>query len=159
MANGHGGYRRPANPAAVSGPGKLSRRTDGKQPQMPVTGQPYGQNQELQGIQNAAPLAQAAGPAPGAGPAGPAGPGQDPLAALVGLSAPSQQPDVPVTDGAALGPGVGPSAMGITSGAGATRADAQSIQPALQAMIAAADSDDASPEFRRYVRQVIASLQ
>lgn len=29
MANGHGGYRQPTNPSPVSGPGALSRRTDG----------------------------------------------------------------------------------------------------------------------------------
>lgn len=29
MANGHGGKRKPAKPAAVSGPGKYSQRTDG----------------------------------------------------------------------------------------------------------------------------------
>jgi hypothetical protein len=34
MANGHGGPRTPANPAPVSGPGALSKRTDGAQPKM-----------------------------------------------------------------------------------------------------------------------------
>ena len=29
MANGRGGYRQPSNPAPVSGPGALSKRTDG----------------------------------------------------------------------------------------------------------------------------------
>ena len=29
MPNGHGGYRKPEHPAPASGPGRLSKRTDG----------------------------------------------------------------------------------------------------------------------------------
>ena len=38
-----GGYRKPQNPAAVSGPGALSKRTDGKQPVVRVPDVPYGE--------------------------------------------------------------------------------------------------------------------
>lgn len=61
-----GGKRTPAKPAAVSGPGALSRRTDGGagQPIRLATGQPYGQRADLETQQQAAPLAAGGGPAP-----------------------------------------------------------------------------------------------
>jgi hypothetical protein len=42
---GDGGYQAPRNPAPVSGPGKLSKRTDGGPAQalMTPTGLPYGE--------------------------------------------------------------------------------------------------------------------
>jgi len=89
-----GGYRRPNNPAPVSGPGKASRRTDGfgmpnnEQAPMDVTGLPYGENQEVNDVAASAPLA-AAPPAPKATP----------------LTAPTQRPDEPITSGIPMGPG------------------------------------------------------
>ena len=88
----HGGYRAPANPAPVSGPGALSARTDGV-PAGQVTGLPYGQNSALNAQAASGPMAQA------------------PAANVVPLDAPSQYPDQPVTSGAPLGPGPGPSVM------------------------------------------------
>src|SRR5690348_5532140 len=110
-----GGARQPGAPAPVSGPGALSRRTDGGpgQPIRPVTGLPYGQAQQLQSIQQAAPMSSSPGgnqaqPALAAQAAQPpAGPPRVPF------GAPTQQPNVPVTAGAALGPGPGPEALGI----------------------------------------------
>lgn len=87
----HGGYRAPANPAPVSGPGALSARTDGV-PAGQVTGLPYGEN---------GPLNQMAGSAPMA----------PPRPQVVPLDAPSQNPMEPVTSGVPIGPGPGPSAM------------------------------------------------
>lgn len=113
MANGHGGQRTPDSPAPVSGPGSLSRRTDGgpgaKQPMRVPTGGAYGDATAMTQTQQGAPMAASAGgdaPAPGllAGMALPTGPG---------LAAPSQQPGTPVTDGAASGPGAGPEALGV----------------------------------------------
>lgn len=89
-----GGYRRPSDPAPVSGPGKLSRRTDGfgmpnnTQPPQDVTGLPYGENQEVNEIAGEAPLAAA-----------PAAPRATPL------GAPSDRPEEPVTSGVPIGPG------------------------------------------------------
>lgn len=65
-----GGRRTPATPAPVSGPGALSRRTDGG-PGQPVRSFPaefYGQRQALEGLQQAAPLAQESAPTPAGGP-------------------------------------------------------------------------------------------
>lgn len=62
---------KPKNPAPVSGPGALSRRTDGgpgsqSQPIRVPTGGDYGQAQALENQQKAAPLASAPVSSPGA---------------------------------------------------------------------------------------------
>ncbi|MEV7814250.1 hypothetical protein AB0P05_26520 [Streptomyces flaveolus] len=104
-----GGYRQPGNPAPVSGPGALSKRTDGgpAQPVRVPSGGQYGDRQQLEQLQQAAPVA--------ASPGGDVGAPQtvDPTAGLVGFDQPTQQPDVPVTAGAALGDGPGPEALGL----------------------------------------------
>jgi len=95
MANGHGGYRRPSKPAVVSGPGRLSKRTDGGPSQggVPLPNAKYGENANFQSIERGAPMAADAGvPAP------------------VPLTAPTARPHEPVTAGAVLGPGPGPGA-------------------------------------------------
>jgi hypothetical protein len=103
-----GGYRKPENPAPVSGPGKMSRRTDGgptdmKQNQVEVTGMGYGENKELNEVQSMAPLAAAS-----ATPTAPAAPIQMPSAELpTPLSAPTQRPQEPVTTGLPFGAGAG----------------------------------------------------
>ena len=58
MANGHGGDRVPANPAPVSGPGAMSRRTDGQGARYMSGGQ-YGEGQELMDLQTSAPMSKA----------------------------------------------------------------------------------------------------
>lgn len=114
MANGHGGPRTPSSPAPVSGPGALSKRTDGgpSQPIRVPTGGQYGDATQLRQQQQAAPLA--------ASPGGDAAPPPGLLAGLtlpqgVGFGEPTQQPDTPVTAGAASGPGPGPEALGLPS--------------------------------------------
>jgi hypothetical protein len=101
MTDGRGGYRRPSSPAAVSGPGRLSQRTDGgpaHQQARYIAGLEYGAGQETMDLQQAAPLS-AALPAPAPPP-----PGAD----AVPFGAPTQRPDEPVTAGAPFGPGPGP---------------------------------------------------
>jgi len=66
---GKGGYQAPANPAPVSGPGSLSRRTDGgpgsKQAQRYIAGMPnYGDGQDMMQIQGGAPMAATPSPTP-----------------------------------------------------------------------------------------------
>src|SRR5688500_1867609 len=110
MANGHGGYRQPSSPAPVSGPGALSRRTDGG----PIRDLPhaeYGGNKEFRELQQAAPVsASAAGAA-----------GQvtfDPSMLPTGFGADSEMPDEPVTAGADAGAGPGSSVLGLTAEGG-----------------------------------------
>ncbi len=108
MAEGHGGYRRPNNPNAVSGPGKYSRRTDGgpgetvMQAARYLQGDEYGESKELNELQGGAPRSAA-----------PDGPPASTRAAMpepdvIPMDAPSARPDEPITAGAPFGPGPGP---------------------------------------------------
>jgi hypothetical protein len=106
MAEGRGGYRRPRQPAPVSGPGQLSRRTDGgpQQTTQPMTGMGYGENAEFNAVQGAAPLA--ATPTVSntrARSTSPTGQG----VAAVPLFSPTGFPEEPITAGSSVGPGPG----------------------------------------------------
>lgn len=102
---GVGGYQAPRNPAPASGPGRLSRRTDGGPAQkiMHPTGLPYGATGQLDAQQHAAPLSQSPSV-----PTMPVGGGQAAGPDLVGLGDPSMRPDEPVTAGSPMGAGPGP---------------------------------------------------
>ena len=107
MANGHGGDRVPANPAPVSGPGAMSRRTDGQGARYMSGGQ-YGEGQELMELQTSAPMSKA--PAqPRMRQSRPAGQIVEEGARPTPLFAPTERPDEPITAGAPFGPGPGPS--------------------------------------------------
>lgn len=100
MANGHGGYRKPARPAPVSGPGKLSRRTDGGPQAMRVApGGKYGERKQMTEMQSSAPM-KGGTPSPA-------------LPPVTGLFEPTQRPNEPVTAGSPLGPGSGPEALNL----------------------------------------------
>jgi hypothetical protein len=107
MAEGHGGMRRPASPAPVSGPGSLSQRTDGQGARY-IAGGEYGEGQEMMDLQTSAPMAKSPEVRPrrraAAPPAVEMGPAPTPL------FAPTQRPDEPITAGAPFGPGPGPTA-------------------------------------------------
>lgn len=101
-----GGYRKPANPAPVSGPGKLSRRTDGGPIQgakeIPGGGK-YGERKELADLQAGASMQ--GNPVPSVpSPSVPAAPPSQ----LTNLFAPTERPDEPITAGASFGPGFTP---------------------------------------------------
>src|SRR4051812_43555792 len=108
----HGGYRKPAQPAPVSGPGRFSQRTDGRQPSLDLPDAAYGENAQFRADESGAPIPQNS-PLPAGPSAGPSGPpgglpvGQDPLNPPLPLTGGSLAPNVPVTDGAASGPGAG----------------------------------------------------
>lgn len=94
-----GGYRKPSNPAPVSGPGALSQRTDGGPAQGAkyISGLPYGEGQATYDQQTAAPMA-AAQPTPT-------------MPEVTPLMAPSMRPDEPVTAGINIGDGPGSEVM------------------------------------------------
>lgn len=97
-----GGYQKPSNPAPVSGPGKLSRRTDGGPTQAPKlipSGGKYGERKALAEQQAAAPMAGNPIP-PMAAPKVAA-----PVTPVTNLFAPTERPDEPVTAGAPVGAG------------------------------------------------------
>lgn len=108
MANGHGGARTPRNPAPVSGPGSLSRRTDGGPAQVnaQLPDAKYGEQAAFQEAQSGAPMA-AAPPIPSVDASG--GAASTPVAPPVPLTQPTERPDEPVSWGASFGPGPGPS--------------------------------------------------
>lgn len=89
-----GGYRKPNNPAPVSGPGSLSQRTDGgpTQPATYIPGLPYGQGQETYSNQVAAPMA--GNPIPQ-------------MEMPTSLMAPTARPSEPITAGVDIGAGPG----------------------------------------------------
>lgn len=99
-----GGYRKPENPAPMSGPGALSQRTDGGPAQGAkyISGLPYGQGQETYNQQTAAPMA-AAQPAPAA----------PTLPPMMSLNDPTQRPDEPLTAGLDIGEGPGSEVMNV----------------------------------------------
>ena len=101
----HGGYRTPSNPAPVSGPGSLSQRTDGgpRQVQAEMSGMPYGENQEFEAIQAAAPMKAAPSASPPRARQRKAT--QAGRQATTPLFSATQRPEEPVTSGAPFGPG------------------------------------------------------
>tara|TARA_E500000331_G_C17244265_1_gene708467 strand:- start:974 stop:1387 length:414 start_codon:yes stop_codon:yes gene_type:complete len=96
---GRGGYRKPSQPAAVAGPGALSQRTDGKQPEIRMPDMPYGQQTELLAQQAVSPLGDSGG-------ANSPFPMQEQTRPNV--FAGTERPQEPITQGAAFGPGTGP---------------------------------------------------
>lgn len=104
----------PSQPAQVSGPGPMSRRTDGGAAQAlaQLPDAKYGENSQFQSLQQGAPLSASGGASPA--PFDPASLPPNPAAAnVVPFSAPSNRPAEPVTAGASLGAGPGPEALGI----------------------------------------------
>lgn len=153
MASEHGGYRTPSHPAPVSGPGAHSQRTDRGPKQARITGGTYGDAQAFEQAQAASPLSAPPGAAGGTAPA-PAG--LD-TSGLVGLGAGTSMPHTPVTDGAAAGAGVGPEALGGPK-VNPDSEEAKALGKWLPTFISIADSDGATPAFKKYVREIIHSL-
>ena len=105
--NTKGGYRKPSNPAAVSGPGALSKRTDGGPTQAAkyMAGGKYGEGKALLDLQRQAPMAAASAqltPVPAQA---------VPSTPLLGLTDKTSYPDRPITHGLPVGPGAGPEVM------------------------------------------------
>lgn len=149
----HGGYRAPAKPASASGPGRLSRRTDGG-PAQKLRAAPegaYGDRQESLDLQRSAPLSNTAvEPSPDAGVT------VDP-SQLTPLDAPSAHPDRDITYGLSSGPGPNPEDIFGAPG----RLDPNTRERLIRwlpTLMALASSDDASQETKDFVRQMRATL-
>ena len=108
MAENRGGNRPTApqnNPAIISGTGGAGQ--SGTQPARYMSGLAYGQGQAQMQQQTSAPLAgnpiaatRAAAPAPQ-------------LPQVIGIDAPTERPDVPITNGIDIGPGAGSEALSL----------------------------------------------
>lgn len=138
MASASNGFN--ASGAALSPPGALSQRTDMQaQGAMQLPDAAYGEQQAFQDIQGGAPMA--GGPA---------------MPRPMGMSAPTQYPNEPVTAGAAMGDGPGPEAL-PQQGSPFTN-DMKMIGkyiPQFEAMAA----DENTPEsFRLFVRYLRGSI-
>jgi hypothetical protein len=142
-----GGYRQPGSPAPVSGPGALSKRTDGgpSQPVRTPSGGAYGERQALEQMQQAAPLS--ASPGGDVGSPVPA----DLTEGLVGLDSPTQDPDTPVTAGAAMGEGPGLEALGLPN---APDQDMRRLVAYLPVFEHMANQPGSSKSARNLVRQL-----
>lgn len=143
----HGGYRKPSHPAAVSGPGAHSARTDGRPQQMALPDAKYGEAANFQEIQQGASMA-----APQA-----SGGGAPQMSPPTPIGAPTGQPDVPVTAGAAAGAGPGAEALGLPA-QGLTEDLKRRFKPLLPFLIRKADDPYASQEQRDQVRWLIANI-
>lgn len=143
MANGHGGPRTPNEPAAVSGPGALSQRTDGGATQAPqvAPGNGYGERKAMLDMQGGAPMQGGGG-------------GMD-RSMLPGLMDPTARPDEPVTAGAPIGAGIGPAAAGIQSDQQITN---EQLRPLLRSLELVANQPGSNPETRSFVRLLKARL-
>jgi len=151
----NGGYRKPANPAPVSGPGALSKRTDGgpgaKAAAVALPDAGYGEQKNFQEIQQGAPIAKGGAPTGQAATA--------PTVMPPSLDAPSARSDEPVTHGADAGAGLGMDSLGIFDPAQMAAQDVQYLMrylPQLQyAVDMAPDAPRSTVALVRYLRSQV----
>lgn len=151
---GKGGYQPPRKPAPSSGPGPLSKRTDGgpadkRQPIRELPNAEYGEAKEFRTNQQAAPMA-----ATPAASGMPAMPPPNPAADVVGFGAPSQRPDEPVTAGADAGLGPDAAALGIPDPSKADIENLKRVLPALELMASGPTSSQATRNVVRRLRSL-----
>jgi hypothetical protein len=131
----------------------MSQRTD--KPQIEALGENYGDQVAMEDLRASSPIQPArkttVQPSRGGGGGMPA--------SLTGFDAPTTMPDVPVTDGVPLGPGAGPEALGLPqSDQEMVRADVAAMHPGfIEAMVKASMRPNATPSYKKYVRQLLAN--
>jgi hypothetical protein len=145
-----GGYRTPANPAPASGPGKLSRRTDG-QPLRQLPNAEYGEQKNYQAQQRMAPAAESGIDVTAANAPSPVD-----MSQITPMNAPSQYPNEAVTAGADRGMGPSADALGLPTQAPIAPEVLSSLRDMLPALELMASNPMVSPEFRNFVRDVFA---
>lgn len=110
----------------------------------------YGENATYKDLQKGAALAQSSPAAAAEGATG------NPHAAnVIPMDAPTQNPDIPVTDGAVAGPGAGVEALGL---ANQKSEDLMRLVPYLPVLEFMSNQDGASWAMRNLVRKVKANL-
>jgi hypothetical protein len=143
----------PQNPAGVSGPGALSKRTDGGPAQAlkDLPDAKYGENSQFQALQQGAALSASPSPQGQAQSFDQNSLPPNPAAGQVTpLSAPTARPSEPVTSGADLGPGPGTSALG-TSPAQVEAQTAGKVAQSLPYLQMLANMNNADPSTRLFV--------
>lgn len=158
-----GGYRKPKNPAAVSGPGRMSRRTDGqpsegdmKQAKRYISGGDYGEGKELMNIQGSAPMAKAPGVPDSMSPATSPTTATPPIpkSNVPNLLDPSAKPSEPITSGIAGGPGIGPEGMTPVSPMVPSAEDMEKTRAMYALLMRASQSPNASQATRELARKI-----
>lgn len=142
-----GGYQRPSRPAPVSGPGALSRRTDGGgagQGQQRLANAAYGEQKAFSEIQAGAPMARAQRP---------------PMPQVTPIGAPTMRPDEPITAGAPVGPGPGTEVLGLKTTADTQLADMNKLSRYLPLMEKYATSPASSGTLKSFVRYLRSQSQ
>ena len=142
-----GGYQKPSRPAPVSGPGALSRRTDGGgtgQPQQRLANAGYGEQKAFGEIQAGAPMAQAQRP---------------PMPQVTPIGVPTMRPDEPITAGAPVGPGPGPEVLGLKTTADTRLGDLNKLSRYLPLMEKYATSPASSGTLKSFVRYLRSQSQ
>jgi hypothetical protein len=125
---------------SVSGPGRLSKRTD-RQPVRQLTDAAYGEQASFRQAQQGAPMVNTANPAT-------AMPAAAPGAGVVPLDAPTERPGEPVTAGAPVGAGPGPEVLGLPN----PRSEAQELVKYLPMLERRANSPESSQTLRNIVQ-------
>ena len=116
------------NPMNVSARGGNGQSGNASQAAKYVPGLPYGEGQALMATQEAAPLAAAPSIEQSNMPSGLASAAAS--QSVVPINAPTSMPNIPVTDGADFGPGLGMDALGLNN-------REQAMDDAYRAQIAA----------------------
>jgi hypothetical protein len=132
----------------VSGPGKFSQRTD-KQPIASLNNADYGEQKAYKQLQQDAPMAAAPGVPPAQNMDFSSLFG-DAAGRVIPMNADSTQPNVPVTNGAAMGAGAGTEAMGFQN----PQSDLKSMISQLPVLEFMANQPNASWGLRNLVRNI-----
>jgi hypothetical protein len=143
-----GGYRKPGKPAPVSGPGALSRRTDGRV----AEGFAYGMNKQINEQAASAPMAKAPQPRPASASSMMSA---SPLPPLTSITAESD-PNDPITNGVPIGPGAN-SIPGLSSGP-VEDPDINMIRdyyPMLEFWASQPGTSQATKDYVQYLRTII----
>lgn len=148
-AAGSGGYRQPASPAPASGPGAMSKRTDGGPAQKlrDLPDAQYGENATYRDLQQSAPLAQSPSVAAPKGQRSSAG-----GAGLGSFGDPTAYPERAITTG------LGGSNQAIDMQAQIQEKDLERLRRYLPALVEMANRPDATASFRDYVRMLRAKV-
>lgn len=144
-----GGYRKPGTPAPVSGPGALSKRTDGRV----AEGFAYGMNKQINEQAAGAPMAKATPPRS-------ANTSRmmsaSPLPQVTPITAETMDPNDPITNGVPVGPGAN-SIPGLPSGP-TEDPDINMIRdyyPMLEFWASQPGTSQATKDYVQYLRTII----
>jgi hypothetical protein len=133
------------NAGAVSGPGKLSKRTDlpPSQGAKRLPDAAYGEQRDFQAQQAGAPMAKSS----------------NPMAGVIPLGAPTNRPSEPVTAGIDAGPGPGSEILGLKGAAETMQEDLSVLAKYMPLMAAYADTTESTGTMKAFVRYLRGNAQ